>query len=69
MVASLAEMPERQRLFYIRAMQEALAEAPEEVRGLMGRERLEALAELPPDKRRTVMASMDRVLFETTGGR
>jgi len=69
MVASLAEMPERQRLFYIRAMQEALAEAPEEVRSLMGRERLEALAELPPDKRRTVMASMDRVLFETTGGR
>ncbi len=68
-VASLAEMPERQRLFYMRAMQDALAEAPEEVRRLMSQERLEAVAELPADKRRTLMASMDRVLFETTGGR
>ncbi|MDR7416436.1 MAG: hypothetical protein QN193_05600 [Armatimonadota bacterium] len=64
-VAALAEMPERQRLLYLRAMQEALAQAPEEVRDLMARERLEALAELPPDRRRVVMSSMDRVLFET----
>lgn len=63
---ALAEMPERQRRFYLQAMQEALAQAPEEVRDLMARERLEALTELPPDKRRTVMASMDRVLFEAT---
>lgn len=65
-MGALAEMPEGQRLFYARAMEEALAQAPEDVRELMTEARLGVLAELPPEKRRTLIRSMDRVLLEGT---
>ncbi len=60
---ALAGMPEGQRLFYMRAMQEALSQVPEEVRDLMTEARLEVLVELPAEARRTLMRSMDQVLF------
>jgi hypothetical protein len=60
---ALCEMKESQRLFYMRAMQEAIGQASEAVREVMTRDRLACLAALPPEKRRTIMASMDRMLL------
>lgn len=62
MMATLAEMPEAQRLDIMRSMQAALNEAPEEVRRLMTEARMVAMVELPAEQRRALMASMDRLM-------
>jgi len=62
---ALCEMPEQQRLFYMKGMQEAISQAPEPVRDVMTRDRLTCLAELPSERRRIVMMSMDKILLGT----
>jgi hypothetical protein len=62
---ALCEMPEKQRLFYMRAMQEAISQAGESVREVMTRDRLACVAALPADRRRTIMMSMDKILLGT----
>ncbi len=68
MLRALAQMPDAERLRYMRIMQRAIQGADEKVRTVMTVSRLEALAELAADDRRTCMQTMDRVLA-LEGGR
>ncbi|MER3458371.1 MAG: hypothetical protein C4309_06850 [Chloroflexota bacterium] len=61
-MAALAEMPEAQRLAYMREMQAALNVAPEGVRQLMTAARMAVMAELPAVQRRTLIAAMDQLM-------
>lgn len=60
---SLAEMPEAQRLDYMRAMQEAISEQPDDVRRIMTTDRMSVLADLPSEQRQAIMRAMDRILL------
>lgn len=62
---ALCEMPEPQRLFYMRAMQEAISQASESVREVMTTDRLVCLTELPSERRRVIIMSMDKILLGT----
>lgn len=61
-MTALAEMPEAQRLVYMREMQAALNVAPEGVRQLMTEARMAVMAELPAAQRRALMAVMDQLM-------
>lgn len=62
MLRVLAQMPERERLRYMRIMQKAIQGSDEQVRTVMTVARMEALAELASEERRICMQTMDRVL-------
>lgn len=59
---ALAEMPKKQRLDYMEAMQTALNTAPAEVRELMTEVRMVCIVQLPAAQRRTLMAAMDQLM-------
>ncbi len=62
MMHALADMPEAQRLKYMRAMQEAISDQPEDVRRVMTIACMEVMAELPAGHRRRLMATMDQLI-------
>lgn len=63
MLRALAQMPEHDRLRYMRIMQGAIQEADEQVRAVMTAARMEALAEISSEERRTCMRAMDQILL------
>lgn len=65
-IHALADMDEKQRIDHMRSMQEAIMAAPKETQRLMTQARMEVVSEIPTDKRRRILAAMDKVMFATS---
>lgn len=63
-IHALADMNEQERIDHMRSMQEAIMAAPKDTQKLMTQARMEVISEIPADKRRKILAAMDKVMSE-----
>lgn len=66
LMEAISQIEEKRRQGFIRAMLNGLEYAPEESKKIISDTRTQALAELPEHQRKTIMKSMDAVMFKMT---